>query len=508
MDTFDEASDGSEGTSEGEKNSQTLFLKRRLIPPQNILLHLRNREIHAPIKGTQMNRTLKFYHSVHPDLTVINVEKPGCFLRKFSPNGRYLVAFSAQQSDIEIYEFLGVSAAGNLLHNAGDLNCTRFLPATMNSKIRERIFSSLFRLRHIVQVTAGHDQLNRECSIFSEDSRYVLVGSSLAIPDDPLSFPRMFDFYRNNESLEPQNVEDYWIHVVDMKEGRLTDTKQFKCDKIHLAHNQGLYLLRSTLAVLSVQHQTVHLYKLDSGILVHMQSIGRCVLDDDEMFMKNSLNPMKFQNVDDEIEMEFDARASTSSTNSSTSTSGRNVDTEIISYRRHFDVHEMAEKLLNTLKQRLLSALYKNARDEFKATGNCLPLRKFYQRFEFFKSLRIWKMQLIDESHLLLRYLTENALQRLNKLDAISQISFFVFYNISTTEVVGIYENLSETMLNLFENFADYFRNSPSRFPCGVSSSHHAFNSHDRIKQTVLHARNGGKTEMVVYIPQIGNRIG
>lgn len=48
--------------------------------------------------------------------------------------------------------------------------------------------------------------------------------------------------YSNNEALTPNPkspLEDYSIHLVDIKYGRLCDTRHFKIDKIYLSQNQG-----------------------------------------------------------------------------------------------------------------------------------------------------------------------------------------------------------------------------------------------------------------------------
>lgn len=63
-------------------------------------------------------------------------------------------------------------------------------------------------------------------------------------------------------------VEDYTLYLVDLQAGRLCDTRQFKVDKIFLSHNQGLYLYKDILAVLSVQHQTIHIYQILDGMFV------------------------------------------------------------------------------------------------------------------------------------------------------------------------------------------------------------------------------------------------
>ena len=102
----------------------------------------------------------------------------------------------------------------------------------------------------------------RECSLFSEDGEYVIVGSASFIPEE--HHPPMHQLHMNNESVAPNPrnpLEDYTLYAIEIAEGIITDTVVFKTDKIFLSHNQGLYLYRDFVAVLSVQHQTIHLYK-------------------------------------------------------------------------------------------------------------------------------------------------------------------------------------------------------------------------------------------------------
>lgn len=93
-------------------------IKPRKIGPQNIVVRLKRRETFGcPYPGTHVHNARQFYQNVFPNFTVMNVEKPPCFLRKFSPDGRYLIAFSADQTSIEVYEYRGASAAADLLAN-------------------------------------------------------------------------------------------------------------------------------------------------------------------------------------------------------------------------------------------------------------------------------------------------------------------------------------------------------------------------------------------------------
>lgn len=56
----------------------------------------------------------------------------------------------------------------------------------------------------------------------------------------------LFKIYSNNEALTPNPrspLEDYSLHLVDLRGGKLCDTRHFKVDKIYLSHNQGIDLL-------------------------------------------------------------------------------------------------------------------------------------------------------------------------------------------------------------------------------------------------------------------------
>ena len=61
---------------------------------------------------------------------------------------------------------------------------------------------------------------------------------------------------------------------------------------------------------------------------------------------------------------------------------------------------------------------------------------RFYKYFEQFRELRLWKMQLIDDSHLLIKYAHEDVVT-LRVQDPNTQPAFFVLYNFITAQVSG-----------------------------------------------------------------------
>lgn len=389
-------------------------IQTRRIPKQNIVYRLINREIHGVRKHGAHLATRSFYLNILPNFTVVNVEKPPCFLRKFSPNGQHFIAFSSDQTSLEVYQYKGCTAAADLLQKCEGEYTGNKINAESDF-IRNNIFNRLFQLKHTINVAQSNKQLNRECSLFTEDCRYVIVGSAAYIPEDIR--PHFYEVYTNNEAVTPNTrlpLEDISLHLVDLEAGKLCDTLNFKVDKIYLSHNQGLYLYKDRLAVLSVQHQTVYIYLVVDGLFVNIRVIGRFCYENDCLI--------------------------TSSVYASSSIC---------------QLKPFREPCINSLKHRLLVFLYKHAAEISAKTGSALALRKFYTHFDQvsidemslfsneqvlilllfqFRELRLWKMQLLDENHVLLKYASEDVVV-LKTTETNSQPSLFVVYNIISTEV-------------------------------------------------------------------------
>lgn len=79
-----------------------LTLKPRHIDNQNVVHRLERRRICSGPPGAHWYRVRCFHQNLFPNFTVVNVEKPPCFLRKFSPDGRCFIAFSADQTSLEV----------------------------------------------------------------------------------------------------------------------------------------------------------------------------------------------------------------------------------------------------------------------------------------------------------------------------------------------------------------------------------------------------------------------
>ncbi len=70
----------------------------------------------GPTRHSLLDTNRGFYTNTFPDFTMIDVYKPNCFLRKFSPDGKRFIAFSHCQTNLEIYFYKGPAACAELLH--------------------------------------------------------------------------------------------------------------------------------------------------------------------------------------------------------------------------------------------------------------------------------------------------------------------------------------------------------------------------------------------------------
>ena len=76
-------------------------------------------------------------------------------------------------------------------------------------------------------------------------------------------------------------------------------------------------------------------------------------------------------------------------------------------------------------------------------------------------------------------------------------------YNFKTTEVLAVYENTSEELLQIFEDFCDSFRNcslnSDSRYTSSPSNNVYANLIQQRFKQTIISAKVRVSYSIVIY---------
>lgn len=436
-----------------EDNSRLL---PRRFKNQNIINRLIQREagLFSHPSCNQYLAARQFYSNVVPNLTCVNIDKPSCFLRKFTPDGKYLIAFSSDQSSLEVFEYQGPQVAASLLSH--DHNSEVIGSLDQSDEIRKNLFKVFFKAKHEIQVTLNHEQLNREFSLFTEDSQFVILASSALVSDE--AHLHYFDVYRNNESFLSSSrlpMEDVTLYLVDVVTGKACDFRTFKTDRISLSHNQGVYLYKDTLAVLSIQHQAIHLLKVivnpvtGSAEFQDIRSIGRFCFEDDDYLVSSA--------------SAGDPRP----------------------------IRPFREACMTAMKQRFVTFLFKKANAESDPNA----MLNFFSHFGFLSKLKMWKMQLFDERHVLIKYAPEEVVN----LRSPDIRSLFVVYDMHEGEILEVYDNNSYRLLQLFELHCDLFRNPcPGNFANMSSSTSNSFfarQTQRRCVQAMSSARNGSPEE-------------
>lgn len=135
-------------------------IRHRKIKPQNLVCRLLDRERGIWRPGAHIHAVREFYKNICPNLTVINVEKPAGFLRKFSPDGKYLIAFTFDQTSLEIYQFNGVVAAASLI-NVWKTEVVPNSNTELPYVIRNQIFDRLFKVGDQIESKCEAKKQNR-----------------------------------------------------------------------------------------------------------------------------------------------------------------------------------------------------------------------------------------------------------------------------------------------------------------------------------------------------------
>ena len=385
-----------------------------------------------------------------------------------SRHGTYLRAHDGTYSELgtccltaQVYRFLGSPRAQSLYSN------TSGQPEQDHAQL---IFNHVFKLVHSILIADGQELLHRECMLFAGDGRFLIVASFF--PCMNYTPPNFYEMFQNNESLSfHQNYgpEDSTLCVVDLHFGTVSDKRRFSKDRIMYLHNQGLSLHGRQLAVFSIHHQTIHLFEiLSNGRLQLVVDIGRfCLVGDEELFSEARMTQ------DDAFAVPGAKRV----------------------------YYPYREKAMNCLKHRVIAHLFKEAKAR-SMRGNTNALRNFFFRFNYLKGLRLWRMQLIDGNHLLLKFAAEDVVS-LKAPEPLSFPAFFVIYRICDGNVLSVFENTSPQLLAIYEEQMDHFRHvalNPeplAAYSQSAANSIHAQVLHCKMKQMVVHARHGGHLEAV-----------
>ncbi|XP_022222159.1 DET1 homolog [Drosophila obscura] len=389
---------------------------------QNLVHRLQNRESCYTRIGSKLNQSpylsyeRGFYKSITPCLTIDSVAIPPVYLRKFTPDGSKLLAFSLDQRSLHIYKYkgLGASGVGELIRetNVGEIESYRV--PSQGSKLTNTIFDRLFatndvRILRLCQGDYGRFYLHREFSVFLENGRYVLLAAMCILhgalaTSYYVSYPDLFD---------KLDAFSYIFFVVDLVVGVVTDRLFLPQDSIVIAHNHGISVHDSSIAIMSRLYQCIYIYEVVAGRLVKRETIGP--------------RPRGFI---DEGPLDI------------------GLDANTILPITH-------------IKQRVLSFLYRQI--DSNSSRLSKKYQDFYKNFDFLEHMIMEKMQLVNRDLICLRFEERPKDNNINPMLTLGEIPtprrFYVFYTILGEQVVGVYQDDSVELLQIILQFYDQMRN-------------------------------------------------
>ncbi|XP_047321738.1 light-mediated development protein DET1 [Impatiens glandulifera] len=385
----------------------------------NVAARIFERQIHTPAPGTSFHHARRFYENIVPNCSIYDVECPDHSFRKFTDDGHYLISFSRNYQDLIVYRPTWLSFSYKEDCDSHDL------PA------KSKRFDSFFVQLYCTQLATGGEFICKDFFIYLEGNRYGIFATSTPHVQDA---PAVGGAIQGVPSIEKTT-----FHLLRLEDGVVLDERVFHNDFINMSHNMGAFLYDDLLAIVSVRYQTIHILQIrDSGNLVDVRAIGAFCHEDDELFLNSNAqgleNPNKSKLHQEAIDQD-----------------GNDTYLEPSIYENSF---------LTAIKQRLLSFIFRgtwNEQTDQAQRIQCLK-KKFYFHFQDYVDLLIYKVQFLDRHHLLIKFgSVDGGVNR----SVEQHPAFLVVYNMETTEAIAFYQNASDELYLLFEQFYDHFFATP-----------------------------------------------
>ncbi|KAI8808507.1 De-etiolated protein 1 Det1-domain-containing protein [Cladochytrium replicatum] len=483
----------------------------------NIVTYLRQRESVQRKPNTSIILARRNYEHLFPTSTIYDLVAPTDF-RKFTPDGKLLISFSQNQHAIQAYRFNG--------------------PGVDPSWNRTNIFQCMFSLMYETILAGGTAQLSRDFCLFTSDKKYVILASACPTSSPPTAAAR----YPHSLNGIP-NLDDICLWVVEINTGVICDNYALQSDYVFLTNHAGVHLYKNFLGIASVQHQSIYILQItESGTFLPIRTIGWDTNEDDSLLIdlvekeeenfqlrkrrrvdlgQNEQSGISFvpaPSTDENLDLDGDPMIP-SDTYQLTQTSGsRNPpmhmvptvepaaiantlslpgdldgedDQRLVSSNRH------GASMIGGLKHRIMAYLFRKS----SCSGNSRQMQRYFETFQQFASLVMWRMQFLDEHHFLIKFgYLENVLGW-NVEPSISQSAFFVIYSLLRGQVIAVYENNSEELLEAYESW-DIFRGAPyptdsTHFVSMPSNNEFARHANRKNMHAVRKARNGGAVSAV-----------
>ncbi|CAG5110662.1 Oidioi.mRNA.OKI2018_I69.chr2.g5041.t1.cds [Oikopleura dioica] len=451
---------------------QSIIDKNRKINANNhhcLVRRLRNRSIGRKIPTANFAQNIP----INGSLTKIIVPQ-NCSPKRFSPCGKYMIALG--DHSVELFRFKGSDSVVKTRQKFRDEkekfegqppihDRTRNIRLEHTfSKLRSESFSKAFQHVHTYNLLRdGNKRIYREFSLFV--GRFLLVASFEQ--HDMTEGMDLRDFQYSNETIgSPHDArsikhEHYTFHLLDYQDKLrvVSDYFEMRHEFVVLYNNQGVTVHNDNLAILGLHQQQIYLFKITpDGRVVKNGQIGAVIYPGDFELLR--MHP---------------------------------------EYRRDFRETLGKSPVLTSFKQKLLTFLFKN-----------LPHEKFWSQFSFLRHLKIWRIHLVDDDTFLIKLAAEKTI-----LEAVSPVSnpqlrsqlpsrvaLFVMFEISSGEILGITENISESFYKVMIDFQHTmeFQSQPSKYKLLRTCTIHSKSAREKYKAQLEKAKYGSRAEAIKHI--------
>lgn len=419
------------------------------------------------------------YQYITPNATVWSSNRPQCFFKKFTRDGKHLLCFSRSLSSIELYSVKTIVPQD---------------PAG---------FHDFFQLGKVIDVAL--EESEKLCADFlleTLDDQYFIVATKKPVVGFPL---KCFEKARRYALLEYVDVvENITFHVIRRSTGDIVDTLSFPHDVISLEHNAGVYLHEELFCVLSLLNQNVHIFHLTkNGLLVRAHKIGTNCFDDDELLQahqEEEFKRWKKQATGPRLKSEEEVGEYAAD---SPFLDGLKHRFLVFMYRRsigeipsepdmlrysprpnpRMDMDEFMDGDEEDGREDGPGSESREGRERSSRKDASLneeennPARRaaaFYRYFPLYASLVMLKVQFLERNILLIRCGAPYSIQGLIKAhkweNSNSAHCFFIVYDISSAKIIEVFDNASEFWADTFINFYDDFRQDLAGRGSNVSS--------------------------------------
>ncbi|KAI6203570.1 DET1-like protein [Aphelenchoides besseyi] len=242
------------------------WCRRHRKRPLHILNILKNRELGTAKPGTFfLNGSREFYQCMKMEKTC-SVPFTNFTPMRFTPDGQQLVYFNTATQEVKVSWYNGVTAIRQ--------------PENDNA---EPLFSNHFTIQ--IDRYDRTATLCKELCLITADSKHMVIAYVVSVGDGAALLHQMMS---TNESVSPSGGIEHTVFLsVDLKKGMVSDILRMDYDSVRIP--AAVYLVDRTFGVLSVQHQIIYIFKLDSvtGVFGKIREIGRKLYaDDEELFLR------------------------------------------------------------------------------------------------------------------------------------------------------------------------------------------------------------------------------